>query len=393
MQDKKSQSESAGIDLLDYLEVIVNKKRVIISSILTGFVLSIIVSFLLPRWYQSTARILPPQQDNGLMGMMIGQMTGGIASLTGDLLGKGSLADLYVGMSKSETISDAIIGRYKLMDVYNKKYRIDTYKELDKHVDISVGKKDGIISIAVEDKDPKRAADIANAYVEELAKLTVKLNYSKANQDRIFIDERLAKTKFDLAKAEEALKAFQSKNKALDITEQAKGTIKGVADLEAQLAVEEVKLASMRLNFADTSQEIKNQRAAISSLKSQVAKFEGNRSGGALPGIGSVPALGQEYLRLMREFKIQETLLELLTKQSELAKLNEANDATSFQILQKANMSDKKKRPKKSLIVVFSTMLSGIIAVLYIFTYEAWSKLSPEDLSRIKQIKSSLLRK
>ena len=319
------------INLLDYIEVIVKRWKMIAKVTAVAFVISIIVAFLLPKVYSSTAMILPPQQDQGLMGMMMSQMGGGaLSSLAGSVLGAGTPADQYVSILQSNRIEGAIIDRFKLMKEYDIDYRLDMYKKMDKIVDISAGKKDGIISITVEDEDPKKAADIANAYVDELEKLTVKLSTSGAGQNRSFLEDRLAKAKVDLTKAEDALKAFQSKNKAVDVPDQAQASIQGIAQLSAQLAVQEAQLSALRSRFTDNTQEVMDMKATVGNIRGQIARLEGNGKGSSIPSMGSVPALGQQYLRLMREFKIQETLVELLTKQYEMAKLSEANDVSKY---------------------------------------------------------------
>ncbi|HEY6874642.1 MAG TPA: Wzz/FepE/Etk N-terminal domain-containing protein [Geobacteraceae bacterium] len=398
MQQHHDQSERlapspAGedtINLLDYLEVIVKRKRLIIRTTLAAFVLSIVVSILLPNVYSSTAKILPPQQDSsGLMGMLMGQAGGGMASLAGDLLGKGSPADMYVGILNSDAVSDAIIDRFHLMQVYKEKYRVDAYKTLDKKVDIIAGKKDGIISITVEDKDPKRAAAMANAYVEELGRLTAQLNMTGAGQNKAFYEERLAKAKVDLARAEDNLKAFQSKNKVVSVTDQAAATIGGIAQIKAQLVAQEVQLAVLKGQFTDSSQEVKSARDSIANLKGQLARLEGNGSGGAIPGVGSVPELGEQYLRLMREFKIQETLVELLTKQDEMAKLTEAKDVAGVQVIQQARVPDKKTKPKRALIVMMTSFFVGFASLLVAFGLEYKEKMLEEDRQHWRRIKSS----
>lgn len=378
------------INLLDYLEVIAKNWRMIAKTTGAAAVLSVAISLTLPNIYSATTRILPPQQDSsGLMGMLMGS-AGGMGGVAADLLGKGTSADMYVGILNSEAMSDTIIDRFKLMELYGQKYRVVTYKVLGNNVGIAAGKKDGMISITVEDKDPKLAAAIANAYVDELGKLLVKLNITGAGQNRSFYEERLIKARVDLTKAENALKQFQLKNKALDITGQAQGTIKGIADLEAQLAVEEVKLAGMKRVFTDSSQDVRNQQAVVANIKKQVVKFEGSRSNSAVPGVGSVPELGQQYLRLMREFKIQETLVELLTKQYEMAKLSEAKDTTSMQVVQTARVPDKKSKPKRSLIVLATTFAAGFGAVLYAFICEAGARMPEEDRERWNRIRRLL---
>jgi tyrosine-protein kinase Etk/Wzc len=389
--NKSSGSET--IDLLEYLEVLVKHRRIIIFAAVIACFFSAAITLLLPNRYSSTTRILPPQQNSGMMGLLMGQAGSGMASIAGDLLGKGTPADQYVGILTSEAISDAIIDRFNLIDVYKKKYRFDTYQALRRKVDISVGKKDGIVSITFEDKDPKRAAAVANAFVDELDKLSAKLNITDAGNDRLFLETRLVKAKADLIKAEENVAEFQTKNKAPDVVEQAKGTIKGLGDLEGQLAIEEVKLASLKRVFTDNSQDVKNQKAIVANVRGQITKFEGLHAGSTMVGSGALPALGQQYLRLMREFKMQETLVEFLTKQYEIAKLSQAKEMSGVQVIQKATVSDKKSNPKRLSIVLTCTLVAIILSVLYAFLIESGSRLSEEDRGRLKRIYGSLGRK
>lgn len=373
------------INLLDYVEIIAKRWRMITTVTATAFLLSIAISFALPKIYSSTALILPPQQDNGVMGMMTA-LSGGMAGLAGDLLGKGTSADLYVGILRSRTVKDALIDRFKLMEVYEQKYRLDTYKVLDTKAAISAGKKDGIISITVEDKDPKLAADLANAFIDELGRLTVKLNISGAGKNRGYLEDRLRKAKVDLTKTEEALRTFQASNKAFDVPEQAKASIQGVAQLRAQLAVQEVQIAGMRSRFTDTTQEVIDAKAAIAKLRAQIAQLEGGDRGSSIPSVGSVPELGQEYVRLMREFKVQEAIFELLTKQYEMARMSEAKDVDGIQIIQVATVSDKKAKPKRSMIVLAASFVSGFGAILYAFIREGGTKISDDNRQRLQEI-------
>lgn len=388
MQQKTSALPPAcpeSINLLGYLEVIARRWRMIARITAVAFIVSLVVAFQFPETYSSTALILPPQQDAGMMGMM-SAMTGGVSSLAGDLLGKGTSADLYVGILNSSAVKDAIIDRFELMEVYQQRFRIDAQNVLGSKANIASGKKDGIISITVEDKDPKRAADLANAFVEELGKLTVKLNITGAGQNRGYLEKRLAKAKTDLAGAEEALKLFQSKNKALDVPEQAKASIQSVAQLKAQLAAQEVQLASMRRRFTDSGQDVKDLKTSVVTLRAQLGQVEGEGRGSTILSVGSVPQLGQEYVRLMRELKVQEAIFELLTKQYEMARMSEAKDVDGMQIIQQATVSDKKSKPKRSLIVMATTIFAGLVAVLCSFVQEAWTKLPSEERRRCNEI-------
>jgi uncharacterized protein involved in exopolysaccharide biosynthesis len=373
---------SDEIDILDYLEVILKRKMLIAKITASACFVSIIVSLFLPKIYSSTVLILPPSQDQGIMGLMMGQLGGGMANLAGDILGKGSPADQYVGILKSEAIKDAIIDRFKLMNLYKIKYRLDAYKKLDKSADIAVGKKDGIISITVEDKDPKRAAAMANAYVEELGKLTARINMTGSGQNRAFYEDRLARAKVELAKAEDAMKAFQTRNKALNVDDQAKASIEGVALLRGQLAAQEVQLTSYRSYLTDSSREVVALKASIAGIRRQIAELEGKGKTSAIPSLGTVPSLGEEYLRLMRNFKIQETLVELLTKQYEMTKLKESNDVSGVQVIQQARVPDKKIRPQRSRIVLGSTFASFLFAIFYSFVLEYAQRLPEEERAR-----------
>jgi uncharacterized protein involved in exopolysaccharide biosynthesis len=368
------------LGLRHYLDVILKYKRMIMIVTGSTFVTSIIITLLMAKTYSSTALITPPQQDsNNMLSMVMGQLGGGMGSIATDLLGKNSSADLYVTILKSEAIKDKIIDRFKLIDLYKQKYRLDTYKVIDKKVKVEAGKKDGIISITVLDKDPQRAADIANAYVKELNKLAIGLSITGASTNKAYLEERLVKAKTDLANAEDAIKSFQTKTKTLDITEQAKGTIKGVGDLESQLAIEEVKLAGMRRMFTDSSQDVKNQQLIVANIKLQIAKFEGTRSNNVIPGVGSIPTIGQEYLRLTREFKVQEALVEFLTKQYEIAKLTELKEVSTLQVIQHARSADKKVKPKRILLVLSATTAAFLFSILLSYVLDIVDMMSDEQ--------------
>lgn len=230
------------INLLDLVETIAKRWKLIVILPLCAAVVSLVYSLLFPDIYTATARILPTQQDNFLMGLVVNKKVS---------------ADQCVALMQSDVIGNAIIDRFDLMREMGWKYRVNALRVLTKKATITAGKKDGIITISVDDRDPKRAANIANAYIDELLKLLDRLNLNGSGTNQKLYEERLAKARADLARAEDVLKAFQSKNKALDITEQAKGTIKGVAELMAQLASEEVKLTAMRQTLTEESSEVK----------------------------------------------------------------------------------------------------------------------------------------
>lgn len=387
---QSSSVEPDEINLLDLLLVLAKRWRMIVGVPLVVAVITAMITLFLPNIYTAKAMILPGDDDSGgLMGAMMSQM-GGLAGLAGGLVGTSTKADLYVTMLKSETVKDPLINRFKLMELYDVKLRSNAYNVLDENATISVGKKDGVITIAVSEEDPKLAAAIANAYVEELGRQVANLNMTGAGKNRAFLEERLTKTKIDLAAAEDALKSFQTRNKAVSVTDQAKATLEGVALLRAQLVAQEVQLATLRQMFTDNSQEVKSAKATIANLRGQIGKLEGGGAEGSLPRIGAMPQLGQEYIRLMRDFKIQETLLELLTKQYEMTKLTEAKDVAQFQVLQQAKAPELKSKPKRSLIVIVVALASGFLMVLVTFVREFGARMNEEDRMRWQELKSIL---
>lgn len=387
---ENSKTQNLGsFGLFDYLLVLVKHKKMIFLTTLGAALISVLYSLTLPNVYTARTMILPSDDDKGIMGAMLAQM-GGLAGMAGGLGGP-TKTDLYVTMLKSESVKDPIIDRFKLMEVYGTKFRVDAYKVLDKNAVIAAGKKDGVLTVSIADKDPKRAAAIANAYVEELGKVAAGLSMAGAGKNRVFLEDRLATAKADLLSAEDAMKAFQYKYKAVSVTDQAKASIEGVAQLRGQLAAQEVQLGGLQRQFTDTSQEVKTARATVVNIKKQIERLEGSGGNSSIPSVGSVPQLGQEYVRLLREFKIQETLVELLTKQYEMVKISEAKDVSPFQVLQKAKEPERKSGPHRKDIVLLVVVAVGCLMMLLAFMLQMVDQLSPEDRTRLTQLQEGVL--
>lgn len=365
-QSASSIAESTHkLDLLDHMLIIFRHKKFIISVTLGIAVLTAVWSLGMKNIYTATTLIVVTDDDKNMMGALLGSIGGGAA---GALAGFGAptRTELYATMLKSDAIKDPLIDRFKLMEVLKTKYRTVAYKRLAAKTRINAGKKDGVLSISVEDKDPRLAADIANAYADELGKLATELNVNKSGKSRAFLESRLAATKADLSKAEDALKQFQSKHKMLDVPVQAKVSINEIAQLQGRLAMMELQLATKRSQFSDSSYEVKSLKAGIANLKNQIARLEGSGNNGAIPSVGSVPQLGQDYIKVLRDFKIQEALVELLTKQYEMAKYSEARDVSPVQVIQVAKVPDRKTKPARSKIVIFVTFLSFVFSVCFV---------------------------
>ena len=376
--------EEDEINLLDLLLVILKRKGMIFKVVSAVFVFSIIISLLLPKSYIATARILPPQEKSSPMSGLLSQFSGTFGGLAADILGGGgSSSDIYVGILNSRTVADSIIKKYNLKDIYDKKYMTDVYKKLADVSSFIVDSKSQIISISVEDEDPQMAADIANSYVEELDIINRTVNITESQRKRIFLEKRLQTVKEDLKSAEMDLKAFQEKYKLVSIDEQAKAAIEGAAEINAQIIAAQTELEEMKSFGTVKQMEAQRLQARINELQKQLSIIEsgGDKNGFYIP-INELPELGVQLARLMREFKIQESVFELLTSQYEIAKIEEAKDVNTIQLLDRAVPTDKKVKPRRGLIVIISTFSAFFVAVILTFFNEFIEKIKSEEAER-----------
>lgn len=366
------------INLLELLNTLVRRRRTIIKICALAIILSIIYSLRLPNIYSAKATLLPPQKESGGGGVaaLLGQM-GGLAGLAGGI-GLGGSADLYMGILKSRSVADGVIKRLDLLKEFKAKNAEEARNTLAGAVKFQSGK-DGIIVITADSKKPEMAAKLANAYVEELERRSVELNLSKAGTERVFLEKRLDVVGQELKKAENDLKSFQERYKAIKVDAQATATFEGIARLKAEMASKEVQLATLRSFQTDESPEVKALQVAINKLRSQVAVLAGRGESDGVISVGSVPNLGLEYARLLREVKIQEAVFEQLTKQYEVAKLSEAKDSSTIQVLDEAVVPVRKSKPKRSLIVILSAVTAFFVGIFTVFVQEYFSKMPVDD--------------
>jgi capsule polysaccharide export protein KpsE/RkpR len=314
---------------------------------------------------------MPPQQQQSMAAAMLGQI-GTLTGLSAGSLGMKNPNDLYVGMLKSRTVADALIERFSLKELYDEDTLVETRKELASNSSLTGGK-DGLIIIEVEDENPQRAADMANSYVDQLTKLTQNLAISEASQRRLFFEQQLLNAKDGLAKSEVELRKTQERTGMIAVDEQGKATIEAAAMLRAQVTAKEVEMAAMRSFATDSNPDYRKAQEELTGLRTQLAKMERNSErdiGDILISTGKIPSAGLEYARKLRDVKYYETIFELMAKQFELAKLDEARDATSIQVIDKAVPEDKKSKPKRALIVVLVTLLTGLISGSIALTME-----------------------
>ena len=284
--DSPSAPESSGrsiedIDetsLLDLLIVLAERKRLIFQVTAVFAILAIVISLVLPKRYTATVVLLPPQQ-NSSMGAALASQLGNLSSmaaLAGGSLGLKNYNDMFVGMLKSRTVEDAMVSQYHLMDEYHKKYASDARKKFENRATVDASGKDDLIHITVEDPDPRRAAELANGYVNQFRSLSEHLAITEASQRRLFFQHELEQAKDSLAKSEEALKQTEQSTGMIELTSQAKALIESAASLRAQITAREVQIQGMQTYATGENAQLIQAQRELESLRAQLAKLGGS---------------------------------------------------------------------------------------------------------------------
>ena len=386
--------QAENIHFPEPLIVLAKRKSFIFKFVGVAVILATITVFLLPKMYTANSVIMPPQQNQSMALTAMASQLGPLAALAGQGLGLRNPGDIYVAMLRSRTVEDALIDRFSLMKVYGEKRRIDARRRLEDRTEVTTGK-GMVISIVVEDRDPQRAADLANTYVDELEKLTKTLNVTEAGKRRIFFEREVKMENEELASAEVALKQTQEKTGLILLDSQSKAMIESVTLLRASIAAQEVKVQAMR-SFATTENpDLVLAEQELATMRAQLDRLErggGKRSIADVP-IENVPTAGLEYIRKLRDVKYHEALFTLLAKQYEAAKIDEARDSFIVQQLDKAVRPEKHSWPKRGLLVLGVGILGLAAAFAEAFWLEAMqqAKDDPQFASQLEQFQFYLL--
>jgi uncharacterized protein involved in exopolysaccharide biosynthesis len=360
-----SRTRSEEISMLDIVIVLAERKY-IVAWFTAGFaIVAVGISLLLPPRYTASVTLLPPQQNSSMAGALAAQLgnMGGMAALAGGSLGLKNPNDHFVGMLKSRTVEDAMVQHFGLMQEYHKKYISDARKAFENRTTVDGSGKDGLIHVSVEDGDPNRAATLANGYVDQFRNLSEHLAITEAAQRRLFFERQLEQAKNSLADAEEALKLTEQKTGMIQLDSQARALIASAASLRAEIAAKEVQIESMRtFATAENSQMVQAQNE-LEGLRAQLAKMGGSEPSAdeslLVPG-GRVPAASLEYVRKLRDVKYNETIFDILARQFEIAKLDEAKEGATIQVVDPAVVPDKKSYPRLGLILA-GALIAGLI--------------------------------
>ncbi len=340
-----------GLSLRDLLPLLRRHLLLLVLGPLLAGAAALGVTYLIAPTFTAATTFLPPQQSQSAASAAIASL-GALSGLAGGAAGLRTPADQYISLMQSVTVSDRIIDQFKLLDVYGEKLRVDTRRRLAKNVRIAVGKKDGLITVEVDDTDPQRAADMANRYVEELRRMTETLAVSEAQQRRAFFEHHLQKARENLTRAQQVLQSSGYNQGALNA--EPKAAAESYARLLAQATAAEVKLQALRDTLTETAPEIALQRATIGALRAQLARMETANRGNE----------GSDYIGKYRDFKYQEALFELYARQFELARVDESREGPLIQVVDKAAPPEKRSHPKRGPITGGAVVLALLVLLL-----------------------------
>jgi uncharacterized protein involved in exopolysaccharide biosynthesis len=389
-----------GVHLLDLLIILAKRRKFIFWITLGAGILTAITVFIIPSKYTATTLVLPPAQNSSMSSALLGQLGGSaaLASAAGASLGIKNPGDMYVSLFRSQTVEDSLIRRFGLMVRYRTKRMSDTRTAFENRSTVVFGVKDGLIRISVTDPDPTLAAEIANGYVEEFRKLSASLAITEASQRRIFFQQQLLEANEGLATAEEAMKHTEQSTGVLQIDSQARALIESAETLRAQVAAKEVQLQGMRSYATEDNPQMVTAEQQLIALKAQLAKLSGmadSSNSDIIVPKGNIPQAGMEYIRKLRDEKYYETIVELIAKQFEMAKLDEARQGSMVQVADIALPPDKKSSPHRAIIVALMTLIAFVTSTLWVLAAVRWEQtlVDPAKGGKIETLRQLLLKK
>lgn len=386
---KPMQQPDDEINLMDLLLVIAKHNRFIVKFTCGAAVLAVAASLLMPNIYTGKTVVMPPQQGASAASALLGQL-GGLAGMAGGALGVKNPSDLYLGMLKSHTVADTLIQRFKLMELYKAKTMTSARASLEAATVVAAGK-DGFITVEYSNKDPKLAAAIANAYVEELDRFSQTLAVTEAAKRRLFYEKQLKVVSEGLDRAELAMKELQEKTGVIQLEGQSKAILGAEAELRAQIAAREVELSAMRSFATEQNPEYRRVEQMLASLRGQLARLDHDNQpdNAEMTSKGKIPEIAAEYMHKMRDLKYYEKLFEFMTQQIVVAKIDEAKDTAIIQVVDKALPPETKSKPKRALIVILATMVAFFIGIIWTFVREAGERAgqNPEQTERMSLLR------
>jgi tyrosine-protein kinase Etk/Wzc len=376
--------------LIDVLTQLARKKQQIAKGAGVGLLTGVLLSLVWPVRYTAVTTLMPPQQTPSTASVLMSQLTGSganpLAALAGGGLGLKNPNDIYIGLLNSRPIADAIIRQFSLEELYRAKDMTAARQRLANET-VVASEKNGFLTVSVTDRDKQRAAAMANAYTEQLRVLTKTIAVTEASQRRLFYEEQMKQARESLIDAEVSFQQVQQSKGLVQPDAQAKAMIEGLALLRAQVAAKEVEVQALRSYSTEHNPALELAERELSSLRGEAARLEqrNHSSGFADWGLGDVPGAGMAYLRAEHEVKYRQTMFDLLIKQYDAARLDEAKDAAIIQVVAPAIAPDRKSSPKRALMALLFSA-TGLFAALLLVLLGWWYEAVQSDARTASQL-------
>lgn len=385
-QTENDTADNRELSVLELLAALARRKTLILGLPFLTAVIAAGISLMLPVFFTASVRILPPQQSQSSSTAIVAQLMGGVAGALG--AGLKSQSDVYIAMLKSRTLTDSLVQRFELAKVYAIASTSDARAELEKRTNVTSGR-DGLITVEVDDLDPARAAELANAYIDELYKLTNVLAVTESSKRRLFYERQLVQAKDNLSNAEITARRSLEQGGVVKVDDQGRAMLSTTARLRSTISQQEVQIEAMRTFASERNPELKLAQSELQAMRNELTRME-TGSGNARTVKGDEK--GMDGLRLLRDIKYQETLYELLAKQFELAKMDEAREASAIQVLDKAVVPERKSKPKRAVIVLTWAFFALVVAIIWSIVAYLFEKAQSDPLQagRILEMKRSL---
>lgn len=376
------------VSLLDLLTAFSRRRVRILQIAGCTILVGIILALILPVRYTATITILPPHQETSIGNALMSQLSGlgSLGALAGGSLGLKNPNDLQVALLKSQTVEDAMVDRFHLMDLYHRKPRSAARKKFENEVEIDDGAKDGLITISVTDASPTRAADMANAYIDEFRKFTSTLAVTEASQRRLFFENQMVQAKNNLTQAEEDLKLTEQKTGLLQLDAQARSAITFAADLRAQIAAKQVEINAMHSYATGDNPQLQIAEQQLAGLQAQETKLasDATNPANAFLSKGNLQASSVEYIQKLRNVRYYETIFDLLARQYEIAKVDEARQGAIVQIVDHAQVPDRHSSPMRTLIVLGFAVLGLGLGFMWALASDSLERISRNPVEKIR---------
>lgn len=386
--EDRPEPSAEPIDSWRLLHCVWDARATIFRWVFLGLVISAIISFLIPKRFEATVKLMPPDDKSSVSNLLTAIGGPGMA-LAGNILGTKQTGALFVGVLHSRSVQDGIIDRFDLCKVYKQKRRSDARRELEDRTTISEDMKSGIITVTISDRDAYRAKAMADAYTDELGKTLALVSTSAARRERVFLEQRIGTVKQELDQAEKDLSQFSSHSGTIDLPTQGKAMLGAAAELKGRLIAADAQLQGLRQIYTDNNSRVRALEAEAAELKRELQKIGGTSSGNSSPdeledpSLRQLPILALTYVNLYRKTKIEEAVYETLTKQYELAKVEEAKEIPTVHILDDAVVPDKKSFPPRTAITLVGAFLAGILAAGRVMGRLMWRSMDPNAPAKV----------